>query len=215
MKDLIIIGASGHGKVVADIAKRCGYRNIVFLDNNPNLSVSGGYPVLGSEDIVDELDGNLFVAIGNGQVREKLMKRFQQRFFPVLIHPNATVAEDVEIQCGTVVMAGVVINPGVKIGRGCIVNTSSSVDHDCVVGDFSHISVGAHLSGTVVVGDRVWTGAGATVSNNVNICSNTIIGAGAVVIHDIEEEGTYIGVPAKRMNKECKSKVIKPSLSPL
>ena len=138
----------------------------------------------------------------NAKTRKKLMERDEGRTFPTLVHPNAVVAEGVEIGEGSVVMAGAVINPGVRIGRGCIVNTSSSIDHDCVIGGHCHIAVGAHLCGTVVVGEGTWIGAGATVSNNVNICSNATIGAGAVVIHDIEEEGTYIGVPAKNMSKQ-------------
>ena len=96
-------------------------------------------------------------------------------------------------------MAGAVINPGAQIGIGCIINTSSSVDHDCVVEDYVHISVGAHLSGTVRVGKGTWIGAGAIVSNNINICGGCMIGAGAVVIKDIAEPGTYVGVPAKKL----------------
>jgi sugar O-acyltransferase (sialic acid O-acetyltransferase NeuD family) len=199
---LIIIGASGHGKVVADVAKHCGYTDIVFLDNNPNVSACSGFPVLGPDTMVVELSGDVFVAVGNADTRKRLMEKNCVRHFPVLVHPDAVIADDVEIGAGTVVMAGAVINPEVRIGRGCIANTSSSIDHDCVVGDFSHISVGAHLCGTVVVGHNVWIGAGATISNNVNICSNTTIGAGAVVIDDIEEEGTYIGVPAKRYKNQ-------------
>lgn len=196
---LVIIGASGHGKVVADIARRCGYQDIVFLDSNPNLSICGGYPVLGSEDMAEELDGNLFIAIGNGKVREKLMKRFLHRFFPVLVHPNATIADDVTLGRGTVVMAGAVINPNVKIGCGVIVNTTSSIDHDCVIGDYVHVAVGARLCGAVSVGSGTWIGAGSVISNNITVCSNVTIGAGAVVIRDIERLGTYVGVPAKKL----------------
>ncbi len=198
---LIIIGASGHGKVVADIAKLSGYEEIVFLDNDSEMKECAGYPVLGSDMIAKDLEGDLFVAVGNSAVRQKLMNRDAGRVFPILIHPSAVIAEGTEIGSGSVIMAGTVINPGVMIGRGVIVNTGSSIDHDCVVGDYCHISVGSHLSGTVKVGDRVWVGVGAIVSNNVNICSNSIIGAGAVVIHSIEEEGTYIGVPAKIKGK--------------
>ena len=96
-------------------------------------------------------------------------------------------------------MAGAVINSGAKIGECVIINTCSSVDHDCVVDDFAHVAVGAHLCGTVNVGESTWICAGATVSNNVNICGNCTIGAGAVVVKDIEEEGTYIGVPARKI----------------
>lgn len=196
MKKITIIGASGHGKVVADIAKLNGYDCITFLDDDPQCKDCSGYPVVGPTNT--RVDGDVFVAIGSENIRRFFSHK---RKVVTLIHPSAVIAEDVEIGEGTVVMAGAVINPGTRIGKGVIVNTSSSIDHDCMVGDYTHISVGAHLSGTVVVGDSVWVGAGATVSNNVNICSNAIIGAGAVVIHDIEEEGTYIGVPAKKMSK--------------
>ena len=194
---LIIVGASGHGKVVADVAKHCGYTDIVFLDNDPEIKDCSGYPVIGQDTMTAELEGDVFVAVGNAETRKRLMERDTGRNFPVLVHSSAVIADDVEIGKGSVVMAGVVINPGAKIGKGCIVNTSSSVDHDCVVGDFCHISVGAHLSGTVELGEGVWIGAGATVSNNVNICGGCMIGAGAVVIKDINEPGTYVGVPAK------------------
>ena len=197
MNRLIIVGASGHGKVVADIAKLSGYRDIVFLDNNPEIKECAGYPVLGPDTMVKDLEGDLFIAVGNAEIRRRLMDREAGRSFPVLIHPSAVIAEGVKIGDGTVVMAGTVVNPDTKIGKGCIVNTSSSIDHDCVVEDFSHIAVGAHLCGTVHVGKGTWIGAGATVSNNVDICGKCMIGAGAVVVKNIDMPGTYVGVPAK------------------
>lgn len=201
MNRLIIIGASGHGKVVADIAALNGYTDIVFLDNNPALKACAGYPVLGPDSMTSELDGDIFIAVGKANIRKKLMGRNTERKFPVLLHPSAVVADGVEIGEGSVVMAGAVINPGARHGKGCIVNTSSSIDHDCTIGDFCHISVGAHLSGTVKVGNNVWIGTGATVSNNISICANVVIGAGAVVIKDIVIPGTYIGVPSKMLDK--------------
>lgn len=197
MNKLIIIGASGHGKVVADIAKLRGYTDIIFLDNDSGIKACAGYPVYGPDTMVKELEGDVFIAVGNSEIRQRLMDREQDRHFPVLIHPSSVIAEGVVIGCGSVVMAGAVINPDAKLGRGVIVNTSSSIDHDCLVGDFVHISVGAHLSGTVNVGEGTWIGAGATVNNNVNICGGCTIGAGAVVIKDINKPGTYVGVPAR------------------
>ena len=205
MNSLIIIGASGHGKVVADIAILIGYKEIVFLDNNPAISECAGFRVIGPDSLAAELDGDLFVAIGNGKTRKHLMDANSNRHFPILVHPDAVIAKGTAIGDGTVIMAGTVINPGVRIGRGCIINTCSSVDHDCRIGDYVHIAVGSHLSGTVKIGDETWIGVGATVSNNVNISGGCIIGAGAVVIKDIEEEATYIGVPAKKMMKTEKS----------
>lgn len=201
MKKLAIIGASGHGKVVADIALKNGYTEIVFLDDNENVLNCGHYPVVGKSSDARDFDADVIIGIGNAGVRKRILESVDESKLVILIHPDAVVAEDVVIGAGTVVMAGAVINPGTHIGKGCIINTCSSVDHDCVVGDYVHIAVGSHLCGTVVVGDGTWIGAGATVSNNVSICTNCIIGAGAVVVNDIKECGTYVGVPARRIKE--------------
>ena len=195
---LTIIGASGHGKVVADIARLNGYDEIEFLDDNAELHSCGKWPVVGPTALAEKIENDLFVAIGNATVREQLMEQFQEKQIVTLLHPAAVIAEDVEIGIGSVIMAGVVINPGTKIGKGCIINTSSSVDHDCVLGDYVHIAVGSHLAGTINVGRGTWIGAGAVVSNSISICEDCIIGAGAVVVKDIEKPGTYVGVPARR-----------------
>jgi sugar O-acyltransferase (sialic acid O-acetyltransferase NeuD family) len=200
MKQIVIIGASGHGKVVADIAKKNGYENIVFFDDNAAIQKCGDYPVVGQSSDYKNYDCDMVVGIGNAKVRQELQSELEQsgKKIVTLIHPNAIIADDVSIGKGTVVMAGVVINPGASIGKGCIINTCASVDHDCQLGDFVHISVGAHVAGTVRIGDRTWIGAGATVSNNVHICHSCMVGAGAVVIKNIVETGVYIGVPAKK-----------------
>lgn len=201
MNRLILIGASGHSKVVAGVAKLSGYTGIVFLDNDISISSCYGYPILELDTMVKDLNGDVFIVVGKAKIRKRLMERNSNQCFPVLIYHNSVIAEDVERGGSNVVMAGVVINPGVRIGRGCIINTSSSIDHDCIIGDYCHISVCAHLSGTVKVGVNVWIGAGSTVSNNINICSDTTIGAGVVVIKDLDMSGTYIGVPAKKPSK--------------
>ena len=157
----------------------------------------GGYPVVGDTSNVPA--GEVFIAVGNAKIRKMLMERYADRVQPVLIHPHAVIAEDVKIGAGSVVMAGTVINSGAVIGKGVIINTCSSVDHDCEIVDYVHVSIGSHIAGTVKIGVSTWIGAGATVSNNINICGNCMIGAGAVVIKDIEEEGTYIGVPATKI----------------
>ncbi len=202
MKKIIIIGASGHGKVVADVAVQNGYEEILFLDDNPKVKECGDFPVVGtSRDSALYTGCDFIVGIGNAQTRERIQERLESEglHLSTLIHPAAVVANSALIQSGTVVMAGVVINPGAKIGKGCIVNTCSSVDHDCVISDYVHVSVGAHISGMVQIGVRTWIGAGATVCNNLSICGDCVIGAGAVVIKNIETRGTYIGVPAKMM----------------
>ena len=196
MNRLIIAGAGGHGKVIADIAFQNGYRDIVFLDDNSNIKECAGFPIIGRTAEIVDLQGDKIVAIGNANIREKLLDSIHAI---TLIHPKAVIARDVEMGEGTVVMAGVVINSGARLGRGCIINTSSSVDHDCKLNHFVHVAVGAHLSGTVCVGEKTWIGTGATISNNISICDECIIGAGAVVIKNIKEKGIYVGVPAKAL----------------
>ncbi len=196
MNRLTIIGASGHGKVAADIARLMGYEEIVFLDDDSSLIKCGRYPVVGKASDAASLEADVFVAIGSAETRRKIMNEVGHCV--TLIHPSAVIAEDVKIGEGTVIMAGAVINPGSVIGRGCIVNTCSSVDHDCSVSNYVHVSVGAHLCGTVSIGEGTWIGAGATVRNNTCICAQCMIGAGAVVVHDIEQAGTYVGVPARK-----------------
>ncbi|MBQ1250523.1 MAG: NeuD/PglB/VioB family sugar acetyltransferase, partial [Clostridia bacterium] len=146
-------------------------------------------------------DHDFIVAIGNNVVRRKVQHRLTEQGLRVvsLVHPHAVIAEDVQIGSGTVVMAGAVVNPAGAIGRGCIINTGATVDHDNVIEDFVHISVGSHLAGTVCVGTETMVGAGAVVSNNVKICGGCMIGAGAVVVRDIQEAGTYVGVPARKI----------------
>ncbi|MBQ4128745.1 MAG: acetyltransferase [Ruminococcus sp.] len=203
MKKLVIIGASGHGKVVADIARLSGYKKIVFLDDNKNVTKCGRYEVVGTSENIGAYNCDFFVAIGNPIVREKVTKALDKAGKKVvtLIHPNATIGDDVSIGDGSVVMAGAVINPCTTIGKGCIINTCSSVDHDSVISDYAHIAVGAHLAGTVEIGEKTWLGSGAVVSNNITISSNCIIGAGAVVIDNLLTEGTYVGVPARWLHK--------------
>ena len=197
-KRLIIIGASGHGKVVADIALLNGYTNICFLDDDETVKECAGFPVVGKSTEARAMDGDKVVAIGNAKIRERIQSEIET---VSLIHPDAVIGRNVEIGKGTVIMAGVVINTDVKVGEGCILNTASSVDHDCKIGDFVHVAVGAHICGTVKVGKKTWIGAGATVSNNISICEDVMVGAGTVVIKDITEKGTYIGVPSRLMDK--------------
>ncbi|WP_289290473.1 acetyltransferase [Sporofaciens musculi] len=201
MKKLTIIGASGHGKVVADIASLNGYEEIEFLDDDRSISLCGLYPVVGTCMKASEIENDIFIAIGNANHRKKLFRMNRDKYLPILVHPDAVVAKDAKIGAGTVIMAGAVLNPGIKTGEGCIINTCASVDHDSSIGNYVHVAVGAHLCGTVTVGDETWIGAGSIVSNNVSICGGCTIGAGAVVVKDIKEKGTHIGVPARMMNE--------------
>ncbi|WP_202709635.1 acetyltransferase [Sporosalibacterium faouarense] len=207
MKDkLIIIGASGQGKVVADIAiKMNRWQSIAFLDDHESIKTSMGLEVIGrtADAFTYKSEADFFVAIGNNATREKIQEKLIKGGLNIvsLVHPSAVLGTDVEIGIGTVVMAGVVINSSSRIGKGCIINTSASLDHDNTIEDYVHISPSTSLAGTIRVEKGTWIGIGSIVSNNVNICSRCKVGAGAVVVKDISVPGTYIGVPARRVDR--------------
>lgn len=203
-KKLLIIGASGHGKVIADIALKMNkWKSIAFLDDNENVKSSMGIEIIDKSTSISKYidDYDFFVGIGNNVIREKIQRELEAEdaSIPVLIHPSAIIGEQVYLAAGTVVMAGSVINCCTKIGKGCIINTASTIDHDNVIEDYVHISPGVHLAGTVKIGRGTWLGIGSIISNNVNITSGCRIGAGAVVVKDINELGTYVGIPSRRL----------------
>lgn len=202
---LIIIGASGHGKVVADIALKMNkWKSIAFLDDDESIKSSMGIEVVGKsiEAFKYIQDFDIFIGVGNNEIREKIQEKLQAEGASIatLIHSSATVGDQVKLASGTVVMAGVVINCCTEIGKGCIINTGATIDHDNFIEDYVHVSPGVHLAGTVKVGRKSWLGIGSVVSNNLSIASGCIFGAGAVVVKDITEPGTYVGVPVRRVN---------------
>lgn len=199
---LVIIGAGGHGKVIADIGEKSGYTEVLFLDDDTAVTACGKYAVVGTiGDAVRFCDSDFIVGIGNAATRKRIQEELCAKGLHIvtLAHPRSVVASDVSVGIGTVVMAGAVINPGTTIGNGCIINTGATVDHDNTLSDYVHISVGSHLAGAVHIGANTWIGAGAVVSDHISICESCTVGAGAVVIKNIEQSGTYIGVPARRM----------------
>lgn len=200
MNRLIIIGAGGHGKVIADIALRNGYKNICFIDDKAKGDVIG-FPIIGTTSEIERLnDGNtdFIIGIGDNCTRKAIAETYHVNWV-TLIHPSAQVAFNVEIGHGTVVMANAVINVCAMIGEHCIINTGAIVEHDNVINNYAHISPNVALGGTVRIGSLTHVGIGTTVKNNTNICSNCTIGASSVVVKDIEESGTYIDIPARKI----------------
>lgn len=203
-KNLIIIGASGHGKVLLDIAILSGYSVLGFLDDNEELVEVGGYPVLGKVEQASycaKIYGEsieFILGIGSNSIRKQLDEKYNLPW-ATLIHPKAIIGREVEIGKGTVVMANAVINPSAVIGKHCIINTGCIIEHDNQLGDFVHVSPGAILAGTVTVGEESHIGAGAVVKNNMTIGKQVTVGVGAAVVKNITEPGTYVGIPAKRI----------------
>ena len=201
MNKLIIVGAGGHGKVIADIALKNGYANICFVDDNAIGEVLG-FPIIGKISDLSKLSDSstdFVIAIGNNKVRQAIAETYDVNWI-TLVHPSAHIAIDVTIDKGTAVMAGAIVNPSTKIGKHCIINTGAIVEHDNVIEDYVHVSPNVALGGTVRIGSLTHVGIGATVKNAITICPDCVIGAGAVVVKNIEKRGTYVGVPAKISN---------------
>ena len=210
MPGLLILGAGGHGKVVAETAlmeKKWG--NIAFLDDNEELRDVIGIPVIGRfNDFILFKDKYkyAFVAIGNNKLRMEWIERLSKAGFtiPTIIHPFSYVSEISNIGEGTIIMAGAVVHVNAVIGKGCIINTSSSVDHDCILEDGVHISPGAHIGGSVSIGKYTWVCIGSYIANNIKIGRNVIVAAGAAVIKDVPDNVMVAGVPAILKKKmEC------------
>lgn len=203
---LIIIGAGGHGQVVADIARRSGYTDIRFVDDYSKGECMG-YPICGTcRDLNAYNDGetDFVIAVGNNVVRQRIAEAYDLKWV-TLIHPSAQIGSHVRIDVGTVIMANAVVNACATVGKHCIINSGAIVEHDNVLENYVHISPRAALGGTVRVGAETHVGIGATINNNIEICSDCIIGAGAVVIRDIKTSGTYIGVPIREINHSSRA----------
>lgn len=199
-KKVIVIGASGHGRVISDIVRRSGDQVLGFLDDREaklftDINVLG--KVTDAEHFMDEAE--FIIGVGDNETRERVASRLATLSFYTAIHPSAVISEDVSVGAGSAIMANVVINTGTQVGKHCIINTAATVDHDNTIKDFVHLSPGVHTAGTVFIGERTWLGIGAIVSNNLKICSGCVIGAGSVVVKNITETGTYLGMPARKI----------------
>jgi len=198
MNNFCVLGASGHAKVVIDLAELNNVKIFEIFDQDINKKELLGYPI--NHDF-SNINRNTIVAIGNNEIRRSIVEKYDLESI-FLIHPSANISKYSFISNGTVIMAGVSINAGATIGKHVILNTNCSIDHDCVIGDFVHISPNASLAGNVVVGNGTHIGIGACVKQGVRIGENCIIGAGAVIIRDVSNFNTIVGNPGKVLLKK-------------
>ena len=201
MNKLLILGAGGHGKVVAETALLTGkWNEVSFLDdkyknlNNEKNVVGVLNEYIKFKDIYDDA----FVAIGKNYLRLMWINKLLNSGYnvPKIVHPFSFISGKCKIGFGTIVMAGVVVNTNTEVKNGCILNTSISVNHDCVINDGVHLSPGVHIGGTTIIGEKSWICIGANVSNNLSIGRNVVVAAGASVIKNIDDNVMVAGVPA-------------------
>jgi len=206
-KKIFIFGASGHGKVVAEIAEACGYNNVSFFDDRwPGFTRIGRWDVVGDTAtlLTHGKDNSPFIiAVGNNSVREQKAGLFCDAglLHTLLIHPFSSISSSSIIGNGSVVMAGACINADVQIGDGVIINTGATVDHDCNIGHYCHLSPGVNLAGNVAIGSKSWIGIGSQIIQGITIGQDAVVGAGATVINDVSDRITVVGTPAKKRIK--------------
>lgn len=207
MKGILIFGASGHGKVVLDIARAADIPVLGFIDKTRSKgTMVCGVPVLGNQDdlptIIQSTGCNQgVVAIGDNWVRSQIVQQILEAAplfeFQSLIHPKATIGMDVFIGPGSVVMAGAVVNPCAQVGIHCILNTCVSVDHDCEIGNFASIAPRATLGGNVKIGDFSAIGLGVNIIHGRVVGTQTVVGAGSLVLHNIGDSLVAYGSPSR------------------
>jgi sugar O-acyltransferase (sialic acid O-acetyltransferase NeuD family) len=194
---MILYGASGHSKVIIEILESNNEPDIQIWDDADKPPI-WEYPVTKPLAAGETIPDKVIIGIGVNTTRKKVAEKLKAiAQFGTGIHKDAFLSKRATVGEGTVIMAGVRVNPDTTIGKHCIVNTCASIDHDCVLEDYVHISPNATLSGDVRVGEGTHIGVGASVVQCIRIGKWATIGAGAVVINDIPDYATAVGCPAK------------------
>lgn len=200
---LVILGAGGHGKVVADAALAQGaWARVVATDRDP-ARCSGellpGVPLLALDEALAIAGADFHVAIGVAEFREREARALGDRRLATIVHPAASVSPHAQVGAGCFVAAQAVVAPAARLGTATIVNHGAIVDHDVQVGAFCHVAPGAALGGGVRIGKQVLVGANASVLPGVAVCDGVTLGAGAVLAAPVLEPGVFAGVPARRV----------------
>jgi sugar O-acyltransferase (sialic acid O-acetyltransferase NeuD family) len=208
-EEIIVIGTGGHSRMIQDFIEEGDlYRIIGFITNDIKISNFHGYPILGNDDVLRKYFkmGVKKIAIGIGgftdnRTRKKIFELVKSIGFDVItiVHHSAVISRYAKIGEGSVIMPNVVINNDVIIGSNCVIANSAVISHETIVEDHVLISAGVTIGGYSIVKSETLIALGASVVSGVTIGNNVLIGAGAVVVKDAIEQGTYIGIPARRI----------------
>ena len=195
---MILYGAGGHGKVIAEILEANNIYDIVFWDDIILNKIFDYHIVSPFQNSGSQ---KMIISIGNNIIRKKISEKTGKQFtFATAIHPGTVISPRSTIGEGSVIMPGAIINADSTIGKHAIINSGAVIEHDCALGDFTHISPNATLCGNVSIGEGTHVGAGAVVKQDITIGKWCTIGAGAVIIRDIPDYAIVVGNPGKIIN---------------
>lgn len=195
-ENYVLIGAGGHGAVVAEAVELTGCQIATFIDRDMLKIDVIGHSVIHNERNVNAEGLKFLITIGDNAAR-KINALKLDRVYGKVQHPSAVVSKRAAVAEGTVIMAGVCINTNVIIGKHCIINTSATIDHDCILGDYVHVAPSSSLAGNVMIGEGTVVGLGAYIIQGIKIGKWCIIGAGSVILRDVPDYSVVAGVPAK------------------
>lgn len=203
---IVVYGAGGHGKVVAEILIACGRRLQGFIDDSVSLRGSSvlGVPVFSADEwLRSHPQASVALGVGINVAREQVALRIKHGGATVLtvIHPGAFVAQSARIAKGAAIMPGAVLNADCDIGEGAIINSGAIVEHDAKVGRYAHMSPKSAAGGGAQIADYANIGMGASVLPSKRVGTNCVIGAGAIVTSDIPDDQLAYGIPAKVHSK--------------
>ena len=209
--EVVIVGAGGHGQVVAEALWRAWERDgamhpVGFVDDDAALlgRKVGDLPVVGSMVALSELTHDaVVVAIGDNRIRKRVFDCLTHRAERIVAvqHPSAIVAPDVRIGRGSVICAGAIVSVGSVIGDNVIVNTGATIDHHSAIADHAHVAPGVRMGGEVVVGEGALLGVGASVLPGRAIGAWSVVGGGACVTETVRAGTTVVGVPARVVSR--------------
>lgn len=208
MKNIVIIGVGGFGREVAWLIDRINkveptYKLIGYVDDNEELhgTAVDGYPILGGCEWLNAHNDKAYAlcAIGNAKVRKRVVNRLKNVRFETVVDPTVEMSDKVNIGEGTIICAGTIITVDIKIGNHVIINLDCTIGHNAEMKDFVTLYPSVNVSGNTVLGECVEMGTGSKVIQGLKIVEEAIVGAGAVVVRDINEIGTYVGVPVKKI----------------
>jgi sugar O-acyltransferase (sialic acid O-acetyltransferase NeuD family) len=204
---IVLIGGGGHCKSCIEVLEISGYTIAGILEKESSTKRILNIPVIGNDDLISELIlKNHFFLITIGQIknpgpRVQLYEKIKSQSgkLATVISSSSSVSKYAQVGEGSIIMQQAIVNAGASVGKNCIINNKALIEHNCTISDHTHVSTGAVINGGCVVGKRTFIGSNSVVAQGVRIADDVVIGAGSVVVKNIEEQGTYAGNPAKRI----------------